>query len=205
MIKGIVIDSNRENAENLKILLEYKDAKLGVKVDILSERDKKYELLDIRKYDFLMTNVKAINERDLKKHIIPFLKWLNKKTKNYIAIYSKKEVIYIDKNDIIGIEVIRKDCYVYTSKDAYKVERISMGSFLEQLNDPYIVRCHKSYALNLRCVEGFKRDTYTRWKPVFLIDTDFDCRVTDIYMGDVVKSFEENNEIDLTNIINKED
>lgn len=190
MLRGLVIEPDSNKAETIKILLENKEKQLGIKIDILERTDKNYLLKNIRKYDFLVTQVTSIDERELNKQIIPYLKLLNNKGKDFVKVMLNKRVVYIDRNDLVGLEVIGKECYVYTRTGKYSLGRIPLRQLIEAIEDPYLVRCHKSYAINLKYVRGFVRETRTRWRPMFVITTMFDGKLTDVYLGGVINRFE---------------
>lgn len=200
MVNGIIIENDYNKAETIKILLENSDASVKVKSDILDDGEESFTLLDISGYDFLMTHVKSINEYDLKRKIMPYLKLLSEKKSDYIVLHLTKKIVFLDKNEIVGIEVMVKDCYVYTRTGAYILGRITLKKLLEYLNDPNIVRCHKSYALNLKFVRGFKKETRTRWHPLFLVKTKFDCKVTDLFLDNVIKQFKANNNVETEDV-----
>lgn len=183
-MKGLVIDANYENAENIKIIAENLNKKL--QMEIMNPRASDFYLIDTSKYDFILTSAKAVNARALISRLRPFMKVVLDKTADNITLSRHNEIMIVDRNRIIGIEVQEKNCYIQTIDDRLEITRITLTNLLDILESPFIVRCHKSYAVNVRFVKGFVRETRTRWYTKFVIDTGFDCRVTDFYMDEVM-------------------
>lgn len=183
-MKGLIIDTNYDNAENIKIIAENMCENL--QLEILNQKTADFCLIDASEYDFILTSVKPVKARALLTRLRPFMRVVMDKSTDYVCLNKHNETILIDRNKIIGIEVIEKNCYIHTTNDRIEVSRITLTNLLEMLEIPYVVRCHKSYAVNVKYVKGFKRETRTRWHTRFIIETDFDCRVTDVFMKEVM-------------------
>ncbi len=182
MLKGLIINARYNGAEYMKIMIE-KAEDLNAKVDVLEEQEEVMRIIDTKEYDFVMTSVMPVTEDDFKERIIPLFDIYTARDRhNYLRLEFPKEVLYIDRTNIVGLEVMGKQCYVHTEKTIYKIGRITMNKLIELLDDPNIVRCHKSFAVNLKYVRGFRKESRNRWSVLFLIDTDFDCLVSDGYM-----------------------
>ena len=187
-MKGLIIDTNHENAEKIKMIAE--NMNRDIHLDILNQKSSGFCLVDISEYSFILTATKPVNARLLISRLRPFVKVVMDKSSDYICLNRNKEIILIDRNKIIGIEVIEKNCYIHTTTEKVEILRITLTNLLDILEDPFIIRCHKSYAVNVKYVKGFKRETRTRWKTNFIIDTGFDCSVTDMFMQEVIKKCE---------------
>lgn len=99
-------------------------------------------------------------------------------------------VKYIEKSKIIFVEVIGKDSFIYTSKHRYVQKRKSLGEIIGIINDPYFIRCHKSYAVNVRNVEEITKIGRNLWRPEFDHDVPGECFIGSRYYRDVTNKIE---------------
>lgn len=198
-MKGLIIDTNYENADNIKIIAENMIENL--ELEILNQDFSDFCLIDAADYDFVLTSTNDVNARSLMSKLRPFLKVVLDKSADYAVLCRHREIIMVDRNKIIGIEVLDKHCYIQTTNDRIEVARITLTNLLEILEMPCIVRCHKSFAVNVKFVKGFRRETRRRWHTQFVIDTDFDCSVTDMYMEGVMEKCVEYHDVKLSKMI----
>lgn len=199
MLRGLIIDSDYENGKNIKLIVE--NIGSHIKLDILDQRKMDFCFIDTTNYDFIISSVRPVLADVLLKKAIPFTKLIMDKTTDLIEFDSSREILMVDRNHVIGIEVIEKDCFIYTLDDIIKVTRVTMGTLIEKLEMDEMVRCHKSYAVNVKYIKGFKRETRRRWGIEFLVNTGFDARVTERFMPDVIKKCEQCNGIKLSKLI----
>jgi DNA-binding LytR/AlgR family response regulator len=157
---------------------------------VLDQSKTDFCFIDTTDYDFIIASSKPVLADTLLKKAIPFTRFVMDKTTDYMEIDRSKEILMVDRNHVIGVEVIEKNCFVHTTDEIIMVRRVPMGRLLETLDMPELVRCHKSYAVNVKYVKGFKRESRTRWKIKFFVDTEFDARVTNLYMDDVMEKCE---------------
>ena len=80
---------------------------------------------------------------------------VEKKTK--VKLETVDSEVMVSPKDIISIEVYRNNCTVYTTGSVYKLKRGALENILKGIGDRYIVRCHKSYGINVRWLEGWKK------------------------------------------------
>ena len=186
-MKGLIIANDRTNAENVKLIVEH--MKGGFEVDILDPEDSAFCLIDSSKYDFIINSVKPAMAHEIISQLRTFAKTILDKNTSYVGLYRNQKIIYVDRNKIIGIEVLERCCIIHTIKFTYSITRITLNKLLELLDDPDIVRCHKSFAVNIRYVHAFYRETPNRWVADFIIDTDFDCRISERFIKNVTERF----------------
>ena len=198
-MKGLIISTDRENAENIKLIVEHMRG--GFEMDILEPGDKNFCLIDSSEYDFILNAVNPSMAQELISQIRPFARTILNRTTNYIGLYRNQKIVYIDRNKIIGIEVMERICVVHTRKFMYKITRTTLRNLLDMLDDPHIIRCHKSYAVNIKYVNGFRRETPNRWVVDYIVDTDFECRISERYLDDVIDRFEEYHEVKVNRFI----
>ena len=190
MINGIIIDPDRENAETTKIIME--DAVKNLKMYIFEPREDGVTIVPTEGIDFLMAATSTVNKKIIGEQILPFIKTILHGKEEYVTIRKNKEVLYIDRSAIIGIEVMGKHCYIYTLDNKFVITRITLHSLIDLLGEPMLIRCHKSFAVNIRYVTGVKKEGRNRWRPRFIMETDFECYISDRYAGIVLKMLEEN-------------
>jgi two-component system, response regulator PdtaR len=82
----------------------------------------------------------------------PFYKGID-----HVFIKSAKKFIKIRINEIVYIKADAAYCYIITP-DKYHHISTSLNKFLEQAQISYIVRCHRSYAINTNHIESFEDD-----------------------------------------------
>ena len=139
-MKGLIIDTNYDNAENIKIIAENMCENL--QLEILNQKTADFCLIDASEYDFILTSVKPVKARALLTRLRPFMRVVMDKSADYVCLNKHNETILIDRNKIIGIEVIEKNCYIHTTNDRIEVSRITLTNLLEMLEIPNVVRCH---------------------------------------------------------------
>lgn len=199
MIRGLILDKDYENGKNIKMIVENTNS--SIKMDILDQRKSDFCLIDATEYDFIISSVRPVMADVMLKKTIPFTRLVLDKRTDYIEFDRSKERLLVDRNHIVGIEVMEKDCFIYSVDEVTKVSRVTMGELIEKLEIPEIVRCHKSYAVNVKYVKGFIRETRKRWKINFAIETEFDAHVTDLYFDNVVKKCEKYHGVKLVKTI----
>ncbi len=84
-----------------------------------------------------------------------------------VCISSIEGDYYIKKRDLLFIE-IRKGMGIFHLKDREIYQRgVSLSGILEELKDPFILQCHKSFAINVRNVVYINSMSYRLWVASF--------------------------------------
>lgn len=112
-----------------------------------------HEGYEVRAYRYLL---KPIDYESILKHTYACIDELINK-KDTIAIKDKSQTAIIQINNILYVEVLRKEITVYTEEDKYLFKK-SMKSVENKLLKKDFFRCHKSYLINLKKVKSFKND-----------------------------------------------
>ncbi|GAA0702446.1 two-component system response regulator RgbR [Paraclostridium ghonii] len=108
---------------------------------------------EVRAYRYLL---KPIKYDDLKNHILNCInEVLNKKDK-FVLIESKNETYKINIEDITYIEIQRKDMSIHTENKIYET-KMTMDKIEKELKNHKFYRCHKSFLVNINCVENIKQ------------------------------------------------
>ena len=87
--------------------------------------------------------------------------------KDYVVFNKKDMIIKICVEDIIFIEVNVRICTVHAKTGVYLVNRISLKSILNKINKDYIIKTHRSYAVNAYEVDKIIRAYRGCWQLSF--------------------------------------
>lgn len=108
-----------------------------------------HEGYEVRAYRYLL---KPLEYDCILKHTKSCINDLMDK-KDTIVIKDRFQTAIIQINNILYIEVLRKEITIYTKEDKY-IFKISMKSVEENLVKKRFFRCHKSYLINLKKVSS---------------------------------------------------
>ncbi|RDY23368.1 DNA-binding response regulator [Romboutsia maritimum] len=109
---------------------------------------------EVRAYRYLL---KPIKFDELKKHIISCIELIENYKDKYILIKEKGNIYKIFIEDILYLEVNRKDMKIYTKDKVYEFV-MSMKLAEEELGKYKFFRCHKSFLVNLKKVEYIEKN-----------------------------------------------
>jgi len=74
----------------------------------------------------------------------------------YVKVKSKYEKIY--KKDITHLQAEGSYCKIFTSEKAFTAS-INLKNILSQVNEPRIMKCHRSFAVNMDHVASYDEET----------------------------------------------
>lgn len=106
-------------------------------------------------------------------------------------ISTKKGDTFIYNDTIIAVEVMGKNCTIHTDDNSYTLNRITLEDVIKELDDPFIIRCHKSYALNLKKVSAVVKKQRNLWEAQFKAECSIRCFISKTYYDDVIRCYEE--------------
>lgn len=127
------------------------DSKMEI-IFITSLIDYVQEGYEVRAYRYLL---KPIELEELKKHVLTCIKEIEKNKNNYILIKNKSNTYKISSNEIMYVEVQKKDMLIHTINKNFDVN-YSLEKIEKDLNLDKFIRCHKSFLVNLSYVENIK-------------------------------------------------
>lgn len=127
------------------------DSKMEI-IFITSLIDYVQEGYEVRAYRYLL---KPIELEELKKHVLTCIKEVEKNKNNYILIKNKSNTYKISSNEIMYVEVQKKDMLIHTINKNFDVN-YSLEKIEKDLNLDKFIRCHKSFLVNLSYVENIK-------------------------------------------------
>ncbi len=76
----------------------------------------------------------------------------------YITTLHSKEKTFVKYRDIVYISTSQRHIEIHT-KTANLVANHKMDSFLKEVEDSLLVRCHQSFAINLANIENYSRES----------------------------------------------
>lgn len=114
-----------------------------------------------------------------------------RKMKRVIPLIIGDDLKYVDANAILGVEVLGRNCYVYAGKRSYPLLYKNMETALKEIGEPYCVRCHRSYAVNLKNVIDIQKLRRNIWSPVFPVETIFHCEISKSYYPRIMELYKE--------------
>lgn len=134
----------------------------------------------------------------LQKSIGPLLKTLSsqkkkekKPLKKVVHLVAREIETYVYAEDILALEILGRDCIVYTKEDQYKLPRMGLVKLVQEIGEPYIVRCHKSFAINLLHISGVRKKGRNLWAPIFRRKCNIDCEISKTYYAKVMMRYKE--------------
>ncbi|MDX5624745.1 LytTR family DNA-binding domain-containing protein [Clostridioides difficile] len=110
---------------------------------------------EVRAYRYLL---KPIELEELKKHVLTCIKDIEINKESHITIKNKSNTYKIYLNEIKYIEVQKKNMLRHTKNKTFDAICI-LEKIEKDLNIEELVRCHKSYIINLNYVENIKSNT----------------------------------------------
>jgi DNA-binding LytR/AlgR family response regulator len=104
----------------------------------------------------------------------------------YLA-HTKGET-FLGVRDILFAEVQSKHCLIYTAKEVLQVNRRNLNEIIDIVDDEFFLRCHRSFAVNIRQITGIEKVDRRLWKAIFesngntcLISMSYIKSITDKY------------------------
>lgn len=110
-----------------------------------------HEGYEVKAYRYLL---KPLEYECILKHTKTCIEELIDK-KDTIAIKDKSQTSIIQINDILYVEVLRKEVTIHTKEEKH-LFKTSMKSIEDNLDKKKFFRCHKSYLINLKKVKSLR-------------------------------------------------
>lgn len=120
----------------------------------------------------------------------------NKKIIIMKKLFADEEDIFVNVHDIVYAEVSGKFIKIFTKDEPPKTIKMTMDYFIEYVDDPLIVRSHRSYAANVRYIKKIKnrmvlygktKDEKSKhsWTIYFTIN-NYQCQLSLQYRSDII-------------------
>lgn len=124
---------------------------------------------EVHCYDYILKPYDDEKIIELTKTIIE-----NTHTKDYgdnnqktVAFNSKGVDIIIATSDIIFLEVNIKNCTIHTKIGKFEISRLTLKKALELINEPFIIKSHRSFAININYITKIEKFSPTSWNVCF--------------------------------------
>ena len=186
--------SGNRLAEKLREMPEYKERPIlfvtGLSYNLSGFPDlASYQ--SYRKYNYISLPIERIDvQGKLGLYLEEIISNQTSRDKPERAVYlshSKGEA-FIPRKDILFAEVRNKVCCVVTANRSYEVNRQGLEDLIGIVDDDLFLRCHRSFALNIRQLAGIEKLDGRIWKAVFGYDTQ-PCLVSRSYIDHVMEKY----------------
>ncbi|QAT43342.1 LytR/AlgR family response regulator transcription factor [Aminipila luticellarii] len=84
-----------------------------------------------------------------------------------VCISSRNGDFYLNKDKFLFVEIQNGNAIFYLSDKIIKISGVSLLGVLEDFNDEFVLRCHKSFALNIRRIQSIHSINYRLWAASF--------------------------------------
>lgn len=74
---------------------------------------------------------------------------------------------------------------LYTAKNKYEDIPLKLTEFVERTNDEFFIRCHRSYAVNVRNIQSIKKISRRSWGICFTVSPDLRCPMSATYSDQI--------------------
>lgn len=189
MLRGLILNSNGD----MKICTAEKKEELASMTELRSGLlTGPVQIIDTRELDYIVISRESSSGEDVYNAITDFVTSMIKTNNETVALNLNGCTRYVEKEKILFIEVIGRDCFIYMAGGKYKLSRNALCHVMEIIDDPYLVRCHKSYALNVRHIDGIRKVGRGLWKPLVSgCDSSEECLIGRSYYKSVISKHDE--------------
>lgn len=101
--------------------------------------------------------------------------------------HSKGGALVLVKN-ILFAEAQNKCCRLVTTDGIYLVGRKSLCNLINIVGDPFFLRCHRGFALNVKQLKGIEKIERRIWKAVFDNRQEL-CFISKTYMDSILRKY----------------
>ncbi|AKN31520.1 LytTR family transcriptional regulator [Clostridium carboxidivorans P7] len=103
-----------------------------------------------------------------------------------VAFNSKGIDIIIATSDIIFLEVNIKNCIIHTRIGKFEINRLALKKALEMIEEPFIIKSHRSFAININYITKIEKYSVTSWNVYF---KDYDsCAIIGLKYKQIIKN-----------------
>ncbi|QIB69944.1 response regulator transcription factor [Aminipila butyrica] len=85
----------------------------------------------------------------------------------FACISSRNGEFYLNKKQFLFVEIRNSNAIFYFADKTIERSGVSLSGLLEDFNDEFILRCHKSFALNIRNTQCITAVNYRLWSASF--------------------------------------
>lgn len=96
----------------------------------------------------------------------------------------------VHKSDLLYAEVQNKIVKLHCKSQTYEIKRISLQDVCEIFGKDYLIKCHKSFAINTSELLALNKDGRRNWLAVF--ENDSSCPVSQTYFEQIKTEYKRN-------------
>lgn len=124
---------------------------------------------DVHCYDYILKPYNPEKIIEITKTIIEniYLKNPSYNVEKNVVFNNKGIDIIISPSDIIFLEVNMKNCIVHTKAGKFEINRLALKKALEIIDEPFIIKSHRSFAININYVRKIEKYSSTSWNVYF--------------------------------------
>lgn len=94
---------------------------------------------------------------------------------------------FLKVSDILFAEIQNKAAAIHTKHESYSIRRTSLEKIAETVDDEMFIRCHKSFALNVKNISALEKSGRRNWLAVF--EDRKCCPVSQTYYDKVKETY----------------
>ncbi|MTK10907.1 MAG: response regulator transcription factor [Clostridiaceae bacterium] len=124
---------------------------------------------EVHCYDYILKPYEPEKIKELTKIILVNTqdKDCKEDTEKRVVFNSKGIEIIISTSDIIFLEANIKNCIIHTRVGKFQINRLALKKALEMINEPFIIKSHRSFAINIKYVTKIEKYAITSWNVYF--------------------------------------
>lgn len=108
-----------------------------------------------------------------------------------ICLNTGKGDVFVLTNDIFFIEKNMRGCLVFTADKTFEVTQTGLEKIIDEINEKYFVRCHKSFAVNLKNILNMNKSGRDLWSVEFKKEVEGECLVSKNYYKNTMELYRE--------------
>lgn len=150
-------------------------------------------------YDFI---VKPFSIEEFKEKIAGLIEKLHRKKerespiiRKLVAFETEGETIFVPIEEILFAQVSRSRCEVQTKTHLISLKKVALQDVIETVNDTFFVRCHKSFAVNVKQIASIRRINY-RLSELSFEHSERKIDMSKLYQGNVEELLSELNQVE---------
>ena len=144
-----------------------------------------------RKYNYISLPIARIDmQGKLGLYLEEILTNQSIRNKGERAIYlshSKGET-FLAVKDVLFAEVRNKICSITTTEETIQLSRKNLNDMIRLIDDDLFLRCHRSFALNIRQLKGVEKVDRRIWEAVFA-NRKGPCLISRSYLDQVLAKY----------------
>lgn len=106
-----------------------------------------------------------------------------------VYIVHTKGASFIGIPDILFAEVQNKVCSIVTTKGTFQINRKNLSDLIDLVDDDLFLRCHRSFALNIKQLKGIEKVDRRIWKAVFFGNQKETCLISKTFLNGILEQY----------------